>query len=106
MDDFGALALREREARRIGRRQWSWLHFVVFVTIEAFLFVVWTLDRKYHYPGSSSRSSSGAPWWPHTQLTPSSSATRRRGRRCSSLPVPGLPALSSTSSGSSSSRAA
>jgi len=50
MDDFGTLALREREARRIVRRQWFWLHFVVFLTIETFLFVVWTLDRKYHYP--------------------------------------------------------
>jgi hypothetical protein len=50
MDDFGALALREREACRIARRQWFWLHFVVCAMIEIFLFVIWTLDRKYHYP--------------------------------------------------------
>ena len=50
MDDFGALALREREARRIARKQRFWLHFVVWATIESFLFVIWTLDRKYHYP--------------------------------------------------------
>jgi hypothetical protein len=50
MDDFGALALRERQARRIVRRQWFWLHLVVWVTVEAFLVVVWALDEKYHYP--------------------------------------------------------
>jgi hypothetical protein len=50
MDEFGALALREREVRRIARRQWFWLHFVVWATIESFFFVIWTLDRKYHYP--------------------------------------------------------
>ena len=43
MDDFGELAMREREARRIARRQWFWLHFAVFATTEIFLFVVWAL---------------------------------------------------------------
>lgn len=48
MDDFGELALREREARRIARRQWFWLHFAVFVTTQAFLFVIWVLtDDSY-----------------------------------------------------------
>lgn len=44
MDDFGELALREREARRIARRQWFWLHFAVFVTTQVFLFVIWLLS--------------------------------------------------------------
>ena len=26
MDEFGEMAAREREARRIARRQWFWLH--------------------------------------------------------------------------------
>jgi hypothetical protein len=48
MDEFGELALREREARRIARRQWFWLHFAVFGIIEIFLFVIWVLgDRSY-----------------------------------------------------------
>ncbi len=49
MDEFGALALREREARRIVRRQWFWLHFVVWATIQAFLIVIWALSSR-HYP--------------------------------------------------------
>ncbi len=48
MDEFGELALREREARRIVRRQWFWLHFAVFATIQVFLFVIWVLgDMSY-----------------------------------------------------------
>jgi uncharacterized membrane protein len=48
MDEFGELALREREARRIARRQWFWLHFAVYVTIQVFLFVIWALgDQSY-----------------------------------------------------------
>jgi hypothetical protein len=43
MDEFGELALREREARRIARRQWFWLHLAVFATLQVFLFVVWAL---------------------------------------------------------------
>jgi hypothetical protein len=51
MDEFGELALREREARRIARRQWFWLHFAVFVTTQVFLIVIWAL------------SSSSYPWF-------------------------------------------
>ena len=48
MDEFGELALREREARRIARRQWFWLHFAVFATIQVFLVIVWRLsDTSY-----------------------------------------------------------
>jgi hypothetical protein len=48
MDDFGEMALREREARRIARRQWFWLHFAVYVTVQVFLVIVWTLsDASY-----------------------------------------------------------
>ncbi len=49
MDEFGELALREREARRIARRQWFWLHFAVFATLQVFLFVVWVLGSA-SYP--------------------------------------------------------
>jgi hypothetical protein len=49
MDDFGELALREREARRIARRQWFWLHFAVFATTQVFLFVIWLLTG-HSYP--------------------------------------------------------
>ena len=34
MDEFEELALREREARRIARRQWFWLHFAVYATTQ------------------------------------------------------------------------
>ena len=48
MDEFGELALREREARRIVRRQWFWLHFAVYATLQIFLFVIWVLgDATY-----------------------------------------------------------
>lgn len=43
MDEFGELAAREREARRIARRQWFWLHAAVFVTTQLFLVVIWVL---------------------------------------------------------------
>lgn len=49
MDEFGELALREREARRIARRQWFWLHLAVFTTLQVFLFVVWALGSE-SYP--------------------------------------------------------
>lgn len=49
MDEFGELALREREARRIARRQWFWLHFAVFATIQVFLVIVWRLSET-NYP--------------------------------------------------------
>jgi hypothetical protein len=48
MDEFGELALREREARRIARRQWFWLHFVVWAAIQVFLVVVWGLTGRGH----------------------------------------------------------
>jgi predicted membrane channel-forming protein YqfA (hemolysin III family) len=41
MDEFGELAAREREARRIARRQWFWLHAAVYVPIQLILLVVW-----------------------------------------------------------------
>jgi hypothetical protein len=44
MDEFGELALREREARRIARRQWFWLHFAVYATVQVFLIIVWALS--------------------------------------------------------------
>ena len=48
MDEFGELALREREAKRIVKRQWFWLHFAVFVTLQIFLFVIWIMsDATY-----------------------------------------------------------
>jgi len=43
VDEFGELAMREREARRIVRRQWFWLHFVVWATIQIFLVIVWAI---------------------------------------------------------------
>jgi uncharacterized membrane protein len=49
MDDFGELSLREREARRIARRQWFWLHLAVYVMIQVFLFVIWLLSSA-SYP--------------------------------------------------------
>ena len=44
MDEFGELAAREREAKRIARRRWFWLHLAVYVTTELFLFVIWVLS--------------------------------------------------------------
>ena len=44
MDEFGEMAAREREAKRIARHQWFWLHAAVFVTTELFLFVIWVLS--------------------------------------------------------------
>jgi hypothetical protein len=43
MDEFAEMAAREREAKRIARRQWFWLHFAVFVMTEIFLVVIWML---------------------------------------------------------------
>jgi hypothetical protein len=43
MDEFAEMAAREREAKRIARRQWFWLHFAVFAITQAFLVVIWTL---------------------------------------------------------------
>lgn len=49
MDEFAELAGRESEARRIARRQWFWLHFAVFATIQVFLVIVWALSSA-NYP--------------------------------------------------------
>ena len=49
MDEFAELAGRESEARRIARRQWFWLDFAVFATIQVFLVVVWALSSA-DYP--------------------------------------------------------
>jgi 2TM domain len=46
MDEFGELAAREREAKRIARRQWFWLHAAVFVTTELLLVVIWILGDE------------------------------------------------------------
>lgn len=46
MDEFGEMAAREREARRIARHQWFWLHFAVFATIQVFLIVIWALSKN------------------------------------------------------------
>ena len=48
MDEFAELAAKEREANRIARRQWFWLHFAVFATTQAFLTLIWALsDETY-----------------------------------------------------------
>ena len=44
MDEFGELANREREAKRIARRQWFWLHLAVFAMTQVFLVVIWVLS--------------------------------------------------------------
>ncbi len=49
MDDFAEMALREREARRIARRQWFVLHAAVYGMMQAFLFVIWWLSSA-SYP--------------------------------------------------------
>lgn len=49
MDEFGEMAAREREANRIARRQWFWLHFAVFATAQVFLVIVWALGEP-DYP--------------------------------------------------------
>ena len=48
MDEFAELALREREARRIAKRQWFWLHFAVYLSIQVFLIVIWYLEGQGH----------------------------------------------------------
>ena len=49
MDEFGELSLKEREAKRIARRQWFWLHFAVYAVTQAFLFIIWLLSSA-SYP--------------------------------------------------------
>jgi hypothetical protein len=46
MDEFGRMALREREALRIARRQRFWLHFVVWAAFSVFLTVVWAVTTR------------------------------------------------------------
>lgn len=46
MDEFGKAARREREAVRIARRQWFWLHVMVYAAINVFLFVLWLLTTR------------------------------------------------------------
>ena len=41
MDEFAEMASREREAKRIARRQWFWLHAAVFVPTQVILFIIW-----------------------------------------------------------------
>jgi predicted membrane channel-forming protein YqfA (hemolysin III family) len=49
MDEFAEMASREREAKRIARRQWFWLHAAVFVPIQVILFVLWNAVDA-HFP--------------------------------------------------------
>ena len=42
MDEFAEMAASEREATRIARRQWFWLHAAVFVPTQVILFVIWS----------------------------------------------------------------
>jgi len=46
MDEFGELAAREREANRIARRQWFWLHFAVFAMTQVLLVIIWVLSSE------------------------------------------------------------
>ncbi|HVR77048.1 MAG TPA: 2TM domain-containing protein [Acidimicrobiia bacterium] len=54
MDEFSKMAAREREANRIARRQWFWLHFAVYLTTQVFLVITWALGDStfpwYVYP--------------------------------------------------------
>ena len=48
MDEFARMAAREREATRIARRQWFWLHAAVFVPTQVILFVLWNaVDAQF-----------------------------------------------------------
>jgi hypothetical protein len=48
MDEFGRVAAREAEARRIARRQWFWPHGAVFAAVQIYLYVIWLLGSKTH----------------------------------------------------------
>ena len=50
MDEFGKMALRERQALRIARRQRFWLHFVVWVALSVFLVIIWAADLTRGFP--------------------------------------------------------
>jgi len=49
MDEFAEMASREREAKRIARRQWFWLHVAVFVPTQVILFLIWVTTGA-HFP--------------------------------------------------------
>jgi hypothetical protein len=49
MDEFAEMAGREREARRIAKRQWLWLHAAVYVPTQLILFVIW-IATGAHFP--------------------------------------------------------
>ena len=46
MDEFGKMALRERQILRIVRKQRFWLHFFVWLALSVFLFVIWLLTSR------------------------------------------------------------
>ena len=46
MDEFGKMALRERQVLRIVRKQRFWLHFFVWLALSVFLFVIWLLTKR------------------------------------------------------------
>jgi hypothetical protein len=70
MDEFAEMAGREREAKRIAKRQWFWLHAAVFVTTQLFPVVIWAL-RTSRTRGSSSRCSAAGSSSPRMPSTPS-----------------------------------
>jgi predicted membrane channel-forming protein YqfA (hemolysin III family) len=48
MDEFAEMAAREREATRIARRQWFWLHLAVYVPLQVMLFIIWNaVDAQF-----------------------------------------------------------
>ena len=48
MDEFAQMAAREREATRIARRQWFWLHLAVYVPLQVMLFSIWNaVDAQF-----------------------------------------------------------
>ena len=70
MDEFAEMAAREREATRIARRQWFWLHLAVYVPIQVMLFIIWNAVGA-QFPWFASRSSAGGSSSPCTGSTPS-----------------------------------
>ena len=70
MGEFAEMAAWEREARRIARRRWFWLHAAVCVPIQLILFVIW-IATGAHFPWSRSHSSAGGSSSPCTGSTPS-----------------------------------
>jgi hypothetical protein len=62
MDEYAEMASREREAKRIARRPWFWLHAAVFVPTRI-LFVIWdaTDDRPPSDEGLLTRDARTSP---------------------------------------------